>query len=115
MPQVSDQFIAHTSDTNLAILLNRDTFEPNAAVFVLFTKLRQARTREVWQFLWSEDSCDALPFPAPPHGHFLLRPHPHNVVAKKRDASLICSDGSTHTTQHEVDIGGEVALESSSK
>ena len=31
--QVSDQFIPYTGDTDLAIVLNRDTFEPNDAVF----------------------------------------------------------------------------------
>ena len=30
---VSDQFIAYTGNTELGILLNRDTFEPNLAVF----------------------------------------------------------------------------------
>ena len=35
VPRVSDQFIAYTSDTDLAILLNRDTLEPNAAVVAI--------------------------------------------------------------------------------
>ena len=30
---VSDQFIAYTGNTDLAILLNKDTFEPNPAVY----------------------------------------------------------------------------------
>ena len=34
-PHVSDQFIAHTGGTDLAILLNIDTFEPDAAVLTI--------------------------------------------------------------------------------
>ena len=56
VPQVSDQFIAYTGDTNLAILLNRDTSPTLQSL--LFTRLRQARTRGAWQFLWFED-CNA--------------------------------------------------------
>ena len=33
MPLISDQFIAYTGDMDLAILLNGDTSEPNAAVY----------------------------------------------------------------------------------
>ena len=33
VPHVSDQFIAYTGDTDLAILLDRGAFEPNPAVF----------------------------------------------------------------------------------
>ena len=33
VPNVTDQFIAYTGSSDLAILLNRDTFEPNPAVF----------------------------------------------------------------------------------
>ena len=33
VPHISDQFIAYMGNTDLAILLNKDTFEPNPAVF----------------------------------------------------------------------------------
>ena len=39
---------------------------------LLFTKLRQARTRGTWWSLWFEDFYDALPFPAPPRSRFAL-------------------------------------------
>ena len=32
-PHISDQFIAYTGNTDLAILLNKDTFEPDPMVF----------------------------------------------------------------------------------
>ena len=32
IPHISDQFIAHTGNTDLAILLNKDTFEPDPMV-----------------------------------------------------------------------------------
>ena len=34
-PRVSDQLIAYTGGTDLAILVNRDTIEPNAAVLAI--------------------------------------------------------------------------------
>ena len=34
VPQVSDQFIAYTGNTDLAIWLNKDTFEPDPMVLV---------------------------------------------------------------------------------
>ena len=33
VPHVSDQFIAYTGNTDLAVLLNKDTFKPNPAVY----------------------------------------------------------------------------------
>ena len=33
VPHISDQFIAHTGNTDFAILLNKDTFEPDPMVF----------------------------------------------------------------------------------
>ena len=35
VPHISNQFIAHTGNTDVAILLNKDTFEPNPMVFAL--------------------------------------------------------------------------------
>ena len=81
VPQVSEQFVAYIGDTDIAILFNRDTFEPNAAVFTFneastsketwgMVMLKQGHV--LWQFLWSVDSCDALPFPAPPPSLFPL-------------------------------------------
>ena len=83
VPQVSDQFIAYTGDTDLAILLNRDTSPTLQSL--LFTRLRQARTRGAWQFLWFEDCCEALPFLAPPPSRFVLCTFTV-LWSKKRDA-----------------------------
>ena len=33
VPYITDQFIAYTGNTDIAILLNKDTFEPDPAVF----------------------------------------------------------------------------------
>ena len=84
-PLVPDQFIANTGGTDHAILLNRNTLEPDAAVFAF----HEASTSKVtWGMV-------VLVVPG-----FLRRPslsctstvtfcsvHLHNVVAKKRDAS----------------------------
>ena len=47
VPHISDQFIAYTGNTDLAILLNKDTFEPNPAVFA-FMKPRPAKMHGAW-------------------------------------------------------------------
>ena len=84
VPHVSDQFIAYTGDTDLAILLNRDTFEPNAAVFAFH---EASTSKDTWGMEVlvvrlgrrpslsgsSTVTCCSVPI--------------HNVVAKKRDAS----------------------------
>ena len=44
-PRVSDQFIAYTGGTDLAILLNKDTFEPDAAVFAIS---EASTSKETW-------------------------------------------------------------------
>ena len=48
VPQVSDQFIAYTGDTDLAILLNRGTFEPNVAVFAFH---ESSLSRDTWSMV----------------------------------------------------------------
>ena len=40
---ISDQFIAHTGNTDLAILLNKDTFEPDPIILLLSGKTPQAK------------------------------------------------------------------------
>ena len=64
--QVSDQFISYTSDTDLVILLNRDTSEPNAAVFAFHGA---STSKDTWRYGSSRGSWTlATPFPssAPP-------------------------------------------------
>ena len=61
VPHISDQFIAHTGNTDLAILLNKDTFEPDPVVFA-FKKTPQAKVRGLWYYSSFEDCCAAPHF-----------------------------------------------------
>ena len=92
--QVSDQFIAYTSDRPCHLAPQGHFRAQRCSLFL--TKLRQARTRGVWQFFWFEGFCDALPFPAPPRLLFALST---STMLRPRNAMppLICSDGCTHT------------------
>ena len=85
VPQVSDKFIAYTGGTDLAILLNKDTFEPKAAVFVI---TKASSSKDTWVYGSSSGSwTPAAPFPFQHlHRHVLLRPHPQ-----------CCDNGYTHT------------------
>ena len=72
VPQVSDQFIA-------AILLNRDTFEPNAAVFAFSRSFDKQGHVEHGSPCGSRTFTTPLPF-RHPHGHVVLCP-PSQAVA----------------------------------
>ena len=105
VPHTSDQFIAHTGNTDLAILLNKDTFEPDTAVLAF----RESSTSKgTW--------CMVLPIVRA----LLRRPslsgtqsvtfcsvHIHTVVAKKRDASTeLLQRLHGYMKQHNVDFIG---------
>ena len=107
VPHVSDQFIAYTGNTDLAVLLNNDTFKPNPAVYAF----QEASS--------SKDTCGMVLLIV---RGLLRRPslsgtpavqfcsvHIHNVVAKKRDASTdLLRRLHAHMQQHNVDfIGGD--------
>ena len=53
----SDQFIAYTVNTDLAILLNTDTFEPDLWCLPS-RKTLQAKVRKVWSYSSFEAYCD---------------------------------------------------------
>ena len=85
VPHISDQFMAFTGNTDLAILLNKDTFEPDP---IVLTFKVDSTSRGTWGMILLIVRG------------FLRRPsitgsptvtfcsvHIHNVVAKKRDAS----------------------------
>ena len=93
VPHISDQFIAYTGNTDLAILLIKDTLESTPAVY----KFNEAST-----------SKDTPHFPGTPTITF-RSVHIHNVVAKNRDASTdLLRRLRAHMTQHNVDfIGGD--------
>ena len=83
---ITDQFIAYTGNTDLAILLNKDTFEPDPVVFAfnedstskgtwgMVLLIVRGLLRRTLHFLEHRRSK-------------LCSVHIHNVVAKKRDAS----------------------------
>ena len=85
VPHISDQFMAFTDNTDLAILLNKDTFEPDP---IVNSFKADSTSKGTWGMILLTVRG------------FLRRPsitgsptvtfcsvHIHNVVAKKRDAS----------------------------
>ena len=61
VPYSSDQFLAYTGNTDLAILLNKDTFEPDPMVFA-FKEDSTSKDTWVWSCSSFEAHCDALHF-----------------------------------------------------
>ena len=85
VPHISDQFIAYTGYTDLAILLNKDTFEPDPVVFAF---KEDSTSKGTWGMvllivrgLLRRRSLSGTPTVT------FCSVHIHNVVAKKRDAS----------------------------
>ena len=81
----SDYFLAYTDNTDLAILLNKDTFEPDP--FVISFKV-ESTSKNTWgmvllivRALLRRPSLSGSPTVT------FCSAHIHNVVAKKRDAS----------------------------
>ena len=85
VPHISAYFIAYTDNTDLAILLNKDTFEPDP--FVTSFKV-DSTSKNTWgmvllivRALLRRPSLSGSPTVT------FCSTHIHNVVAKKRDAS----------------------------
>ena len=85
VPHISDQFMACTGDTDLAILLNKDTFEPDP---IVLTFKADSTSKGTWDMvlhivrgLLRRPSLSGSPTVT------FCSVHIHNVVAKKRDAS----------------------------
>ena len=103
VPHISDQFIAYTGNTELAILLNKDTFEPDPMVFAL---KEDSTSKGTWGMVplivrgpLRRPSLSGTPTVS------FCSVHIHNVVANKRDAStdlLRCLHG--YMKQHNVDF-----------
>ena len=107
VPHISDQFMAYTGNTDLAILLNKVTFEPDPVV-VAFNE--DSTSKGTWGMvllivrgLLRRRSLTGTPTVT------FCSVHIHNVAARKRDAStdlqrrLHC-----YMKQHNVDfIGGD--------
>ena len=104
---ISDQFIAHTGNTDLAILLNKDTFEPDA---VVLTYKVYSTSKGTWGMvllivrgLLGRPSLSGSPTVT------FCSVHIHNIVAKKRDASTeLLQRLFGYMREHNVDsIGGD--------
>ena len=85
VPHTSDQFMAYTGNTDLAILLNKDTFEPDP---IVLTFKADSTSKGTWGMillivrgLLRRPSLSGSPTVT------FCSVHIHNVVAKKRDAS----------------------------
>ena len=107
VPHISDYFRAYTDNTDLAILLNKDTFEPDP--FVLSFKVNST-SKNTWgmvllivRALLRRPSLSGTPTVT-----FCLV-HIHNVLAEKRDASTeLLQFLHAKMLEHNVDfIGGD--------
>ena len=107
VPHISDQFIAYTGNTDLAILLNKDTFEPDPMVFAFkedsTNKGNWGMVLLIVRGLLRRPSLSGTPTVT------FCSVHIHNVVAKKRDASTdLLRRLHGYMKQHNVDfIGGD--------
>ena len=85
VPHISDQFMAYTGNTDLAILLNKDTFEPDPKVLTFkadsTSKGTLGMVLHIVRGLLRRPSLSGSPTVTLSSGHI------HNDVAKKRDAS----------------------------
>ena len=85
VPHISDQFMAYTGNTDLAIFLNKDTFEPEP---IVLTFKADSTSKSTWGMvlLIVRGLLIRPSLSGSPTVTFCLV-HIHNVVAKKRDAS----------------------------
>ena len=85
VPHISDQFMAFTGNTDLAILLNKDTFEPDP---VVVTYKVDSTSKGTWCiFLLIVRGLLRRPSLSGSPTVTFCSVHIHNVVAKKLDAS----------------------------
>ena len=110
VPHIPDQFIAQNGNTYLAILLNKDTFEPDPMVLAF---RENSTSKGTWgmvllivRALLRHPSLSGTPTVT------FCSVHIHNVVAKKRDASTeLLQRLHVYMKQHNVDfIGGDVNM-----
>ena len=105
VPHISDQFIAHTGNTDLAILLDKDTFEPDPMVLAFRENSTSTGTWGmvplIVRGLLRHSSLSGTPTVT------FCSVHIHNVVAKKRDASTdLLQRLHGYMKQHNVDFIG---------
>ena len=107
VPHISEQFIVYTGNTDLAILLNKDTFEPDP---IVVTFKVDSTSKGTWGMvllivrgLLRRPSLSGSPTVT------FCSVHIHNVLAKKRDASTeLLQRLYGYVREHNVDfIGGD--------
>ena len=107
VPHISDQFMAFTGNTDLALLLNKDTFEPDP---IVLTFKADSTSKGTWGMillivrgLLRRPSLTGSPTVT------FCSVHIHNVVAEKRDASTeLLQFLHAKMREHNVDfIGGD--------
>ena len=107
VPHISDQFMAYTGNTDLATLLNKDTFEPDP---IVLTFKADSTSKGTWGMglliargLLRRPSLSGSPTVT------FCSVHIHSVVAKKRDASTeLLQFLHAKMREHNVDfIGGD--------
>ena len=107
VPHITDQFIAYTGNTDLAILLNKDTFEPDPVVLTLKA---DSTSKSTWgMVLLIVRGLLRRPCLSGSPTVSFCSEHIHNVVAKKRDASTeLLQRLHGYMREHNVDfIGGD--------
>ena len=107
VPHITDQFIAFTGNTDIAILLNKDSFEPDPAVFA-FNEASTSKGTWSMVLLIARGLLRRPSLSGTPTVTF-CSVHIHNVVAKKRDASTdLLRRLHGYMQQHNADfIGGD--------
>ena len=107
IPHISDQFMAVTGNTDLAILLNKDTFEPDP---IVLTFKADSTSKGTWGMilLFVRGLLRRPPLTGSPTVTF-CSVHIHNVATKKRDASTeLLQRLHGYMLEHNVDfIGGD--------
>ena len=103
VPHISDYFRAYTDNMDLAVLLNKDTFEPDPTVL---TFKADSTSKNTWGIVLLIVRA-LLHRPSLSGTHTVT--HIHNVVAKKRDASTeLLQFLHAKMLEHNVDfIGGD--------
>ena len=107
VPHITDQFIVCTGNTDLAILLNKDTFEPDPAVFAFDEAFTSKDTWGMVLIVRGLLRRSSLSLSGTLTVTFCIV-HIHHVVDKKRDAStVVLRRLHRYMQQHNVDfIGG---------
>ena len=107
VPHISDYFRAYTDNTDLAILLNKDTFEPDP---IVLTFKADSSSKNTWGMvlLIVRALLRRPSLPGTPTVTF-CSVHIHSVVAKKREASTELHQFlHAKMLEHKVDfIGGD--------